>query len=432
MRKVTALVCLIAFCAQAQVVNRPARLQARGLARMQGPVASGPMFEFVSAPFVGQACPTLTGTKGEAITFTRSGTESCVNADGTIARTAANNCPCVTDLGYQTFPAVTNIATYSVQFNQNWNGTSGWQKDNTTILATNTNEVADPRGGSGAEKIRFNAGGFGSTESRVAQGPTSGQTNGAQYTTCMYGRCVTGTCTLYAWISDDTASTPCAMNSTGWTRCQRTGAANGTGTKWYNFGVPNWQSGVTIPQTDVYLYQADYVAGVGCPPPIETTTAAVTVNASYATANGVTMPYQGAIVTADYRRGWTTQQTDSGGAIIAASYQPSGGLGGWFVGLIGSGSLIVDGWNGSAHSIWNLNSAPWPGGYGTLTTLVFDWTLAGALVSRNGTHVNSSTRQWSNGGNGVILASPTKLDIGHRNDALSAQGWISRIAVDDQ
>lgn len=240
------------------------------------------VFRFASSTFAGQSCPTLTGTKGEAMTFTRTGNETCMNGDGTL-RDVANNCPCVTDLGVQRFAGVTNIVNNSITL-------GSWQLNNVTLLASNTNEVTDPRGGNDAEKIRFFASVSGGAESRIALGPNTGQTNGSIYSTSIYARCASASsCTLWSWLSEDHLTggpTPCTFTNTGWTRCIRTQAAGGTATLWFSFGTATWAAGVNVPQQDVYLYEANYVAGAIPGPPITTTSGSVArSSSSLVTAN---------------------------------------------------------------------------------------------------------------------------------------------------
>lgn len=112
--------------------------------------------------------PTPQGTRGEQLTFSRNSLASCTAPDGSVTWLQPGR-PCVSG-GLRVRPAVTNLLTYSEQFQQ----TGQWTNTTTTITADQT---AAPDGSTTADK--FVPAGVGSN---VRSGPASITANGGAYT----------------------------------------------------------------------------------------------------------------------------------------------------------------------------------------------------------------------------------------------------------
>jgi hypothetical protein len=157
----------------------------------------------------------VTGTKGEAITVSRSSSAYCTKSDGTLV-SISSNLPRVESAGLLVEGSNTNIALRSSEFdNATWgkNGTAG-----SPAVTANTTDVTDPLGTNAAEKVVFPAVASGS--SQLFQTITG---TAAVYSASIYIRGNSGTGSIYLFWQNSGSSpgvTTCSWNSTSWTRCK--------------------------------------------------------------------------------------------------------------------------------------------------------------------------------------------------------------------
>lgn len=257
---------------------------------------SGPLFEFATASGAGLssacACADVTGAKGEAMTFTRSSTGTCLKGNTSTGIANGDLVTCAADkprvmpggdgtggLGLSVWEARTNVALRSEEFdNAAWT-TLG---SGTTYPVVTANQAVAPDGTTTADRVDLGAT-TGGQRSVLYQVP--GLTVASS--TSVFVKGVSGSGTM------DVCSlghcTPCAFVSTSWTRCADEGVTWSAGTSPFFGNTSSDNGGTARPAQSVYLWGAQYEAGSRVSPYIKTagTSATRTVeNATFALSSG--------------------------------------------------------------------------------------------------------------------------------------------------
>jgi hypothetical protein len=232
-----------------------------------------------SANAVLQVCPNnscpnpLTGSKGEAFTFTRASAATCPNNDGSIQTLSSGQIcePAATFGGGGTAvrirPQVQNLAQYSSSI-----GTSPWTTVNLVCSAptvtTGSTDLLDPNGGNAASKVVFPACSGGAGNYTVLYQPYTA--TAAAYSHGIYARTLSGSYTLNVFSSPnaDTSglAVTCTAVSTKWTLCPVVNVTETAATWNLQVGYDGTYSGTGSPQTaisagTVYLYGAQAALG---------------------------------------------------------------------------------------------------------------------------------------------------------------------------
>lgn len=171
--------------------------------------------------------PTLAGSRGEALTFTRSSTWGCAGDTEATWANVASNAPCVRPGGVALRNPTTNLLIRSEAMDN-----AAWFKDGSAgapTVTANTSDVLAPDGTQTAEKVAYPAIGAGQS-SRLYGAFTSLV---AAYSTGVWLRTLSGTATVYLWIegAGDTTDTVCSVTST-WTRCKFENKTQAAGTSY--------------------------------------------------------------------------------------------------------------------------------------------------------------------------------------------------------
>lgn len=249
-------------------------------------------FEFAPTNGAGMgsacACASVTGAKGEALTFTRTGSATC-SKQGLATTGIANgdlvvcggNLPRVElsggVLGLRVEGARTNDVLRSQELdNAAWLLTSGGAP-NPGVPVVTANAATAPDGTVTADRLDFGSTtgtGFGV----IYQGPFV--STAASWSHSVYVKGVSGSGTVYLMSTPGGSynTSACAFVSTSWSRCTVTGTE--TATNWFLQIGYDLRDGTQTGQgaQSVYLWQAQREAGAYATSPIPTTSAAVTRN----------------------------------------------------------------------------------------------------------------------------------------------------------
>lgn len=233
-----------AVLASAQLLWDPghtdrSRNRTQGKMRVAGynpPSASGYLVEAFNSSGNGAgticACSAVTGTKGEALTFTRASSSSCMKGNWTtgIANgdlvTCSSNQPSISyrpngtgPLGYVYEPARTNTTLRSQEIDDVAYGSNNSGASNPVITA---DYAVAPDGTTTADRLQFPA----TTGSNYSQ---RFQVNGCPATTqvlSMFIKGTSGSGTLDLYSTDGCVQ--CSFNSSTWTRCSTTTSTGAT------------------------------------------------------------------------------------------------------------------------------------------------------------------------------------------------------------
>lgn len=245
-------------------------------------------FEFAPASGQGMtaacACANPAGAKGEALTFTRTGSATCskqglattgiVNGDLVVcAADQARVEPSGGVLGLRVEGARTNSVLRSQELdNAAWVNNVSSAPFNTTVTA---NAATAPDGTATADRLDVIAttGAEFSSRAQVAGCPVTAQG------ISVYVRGVSGSGTID--LCNNSTCTACAYVDTSWSRCVGTAAVVGLGQ--YALGNFTVATGVDRPTQSVYVWGMDCEAGAYATSYIPTVAAAVTRNAESAT-----------------------------------------------------------------------------------------------------------------------------------------------------
>jgi hypothetical protein len=162
---------------------------------------------------------TPTGTRGEALTFTRASTKFCDTAAGSAGTTVPSGRPCDSGGGMEPEGGATNVLIRSDAFDH-----AAWTTDGAGVAApvvtANTTDVVAPDGTYTAEKIVLPAVSVVGNYSRIYSTIFTG--TAAAWSGSIYLRSASGSSTFYLLVraGDSTAyhSTACTVTTT-WTRC---------------------------------------------------------------------------------------------------------------------------------------------------------------------------------------------------------------------
>jgi hypothetical protein len=257
--------------------------------RSSAALPTAPLFSFASptaydgyAAYAGlpatdgcKVASTVTGTKGEALTFTRATTRFCpADTNETSGTMCASGEVCLQSRGISIYRAGTNLALRSEQFDN----VPVWA--NSASVPTRTADFATaPDGTATADRIQFNATGIG-VSGPIAQNAAA----------------PVGSATCSVWAKENSTSVgalpmiinlgggsfacaSCAITTTGWKRCAVSGTVASSG----NFIIGNESTaGVcfgALSALDVLLWGAQCEASTYATPYVATTSAAVTRNA---------------------------------------------------------------------------------------------------------------------------------------------------------
>lgn len=212
---------------------------------------------------------TLTGTKGEVLTISRTSSAYCTKSDGTMVLLAADT-PRVgkagASVGLMQEPAATNIVLRSEEFDN-----ATWSKIGSTTAPTVTaNAASCPWGGTTAERIDFPAVSGVGAYSLVRQTiPVSAASRGS-----IWMKAVSGSAAVYLSNGGTTAGASALCNSTDatWTRCSVAIADLGA-TDYFDIGTNKNLSGqgdtaaasvyVCGAQTETGPVETSYIATAG-------------------------------------------------------------------------------------------------------------------------------------------------------------------------
>ncbi len=175
---------------------------------------------------------TPTGSRGEAMTFTRASAMTCPGDTDAEVSTVPTNRPCITRDGVYSEPAATNLVVRSEELNSSWTVSNGGGAT-AIAITTNSTDVAAPDGSYTAEKLVIPAvTGAGADYSTLYQLHVA---TAAAYSYSLWLRTLTGTAEVY--ISTEPAAgyatynTRCQVTTT-WTRCKVEGPTL-TAANWY-------------------------------------------------------------------------------------------------------------------------------------------------------------------------------------------------------
>ena len=263
-----------------------------------GPGVPPPFFEFAPASGAGMtdacACSAVTGSKGETLTFTRTGNATCSKkgfattgiADGDLVVCAGNQPRVMPDSdgvrGLLVEASRSNGIIRSEELDAAaWSLASGGTPGPGNPTRTKDAAVA-PDGTTTAEKIDFPS--VTGTGFSVVYNTAGRASTAASWTHTLYVRGVTGSGTIYLMSTPGGTyrSAACTFVATSWTRCTVTGTE--TATTWYyqiGFDLRDAaQSGQGA--QSVYVWGAQGETGSYATSYIPTTTAAVTRNGEVA------------------------------------------------------------------------------------------------------------------------------------------------------
>lgn len=256
--------------------------------RNSRPVGGLAFFEFAPASGAGMgsacACAAITGARGEAVTFTRTGSATCsrqglattgiVNGD---LVTCATDQPRVEPIGGALGVRVENSKTNQAIRSREFENAGVWQCNASGVACpVVTADVATaPDGTLTADRLDFPA----LAASQFSQIYQTGlSANSVSNTGTVYVRGVSGSGTILLSIADATPNfSTCAYTSTSWTRCQHTGTKGVGVAADHAFGVEFAATGASAQSVFVWGFQAEQSASYASSY-IYTTSAAVTRN----------------------------------------------------------------------------------------------------------------------------------------------------------
>lgn len=349
----------------------------------------------------------VTGTKGEALTFTRATTRFCPT-DGTTNEATGVMCSsgevCIRSLsgkrGIDIFRSGTNLALQSEGFDD-----AAWTKAAAAPATTPTvtaNSVACPPGISGsAERIQVTA--CPSNSYSVVYQATASKTNSLW----MKGNASTPTVSICSSVAGGSCSQK--VLTTEWVRYSLNNAATGTMVVGCD-NEPGLAGSGNTGAADFFACGAQAETGAYLTPYVATAGASATRNAEVATFGGVTVPVVVSMA-ADvaFGTGWTGQ---------AASY-----------------NVILAARTGAADYILLGNSSGFAGVEAN----------PGSKVSRDVVALSAFPRWWAyqtasalGAGHGATAFAttttsaytPAPLSVGHWNSTLHIDGLVSNICVD--
>ncbi len=261
-----------------------------------------PLFQFADVNGTGMgtacACSSVTGTQGEAITFTRASNGACTKGGETAGIANGDIVFCSTNqprvmpggagtgpLGLSMWVARTNFVSDSQDFSL-WTASGSVAAAPTVIVSDGGAIYTAPDNTFTAQRVQFAAtdGTLGGNSTVTKAGSCSGTPTSAG----VYARGMEdgGSGTIAVCMDTGTVSesvcTKTAFNSSTWTRLLRENATSKTrmsiGT------VSDLAGGNSMAAADVYLWQADCQTGITMSPPIVTSGGSATRAVEHATA----------------------------------------------------------------------------------------------------------------------------------------------------
>lgn len=375
-------------------------------------------FEFAPASGAGMpaACSSTapTGAKGEALTFTRTGSATCTKtASGGLATTGIANGDLVTVAGNVARVEYDSQGVLGLRVESSRTNSLLWSEDFTnavwspTFATVTANFAVSPDGATTADRLQLTGGALAS----VAQ-TTASIAGPATHTFSVYLRSNSGTpqvyCFAFQGAGSPNANTAVTLSTSSWTRCAVTLTTTGTATVRASVG---WDTsiGMTNPGTvDVLAFGAQFEQTFGYATSyIPTTTAAATRNAERAI---LTLPVAVSTSTGSH----------------AASYTPSAGASGVL------GYMMTYGANASPlyRASADLRS------YDSTTQVILATTYTAGITSRVwGSYagalqtINNGVTQTTGAFDGS-MPTTTSLDVGSQGGGFHVDGIVSRACAD--
>lgn len=391
-------------------------------------------FEFAPPTGTGMggscACSTPTGSKGEALTFTRNSSANCMKgnwstgiANGDMV-TCSTNQPLISPkqdgtgpLGFVYEPARTNSALRSEAFDN-----AAWTKTNSVAVApvVTADQAVAPDGTMTADRVQF-AAATGSQYSVITQTAGTGAHTDSVY---IKGNASSGTIDLDCHNGASDQCVACAFVAGSWTRCT---CSRSSGTPLLIIG--NYPAGCTTARSaaDVFLWGGDIESGIYATSYISTTGSSATRAASTLTVLVATLNSAG-VSNADGCYGVDVYQpTTSGTAGLGCGV--SGGAAGGRLPFIVQATRQVRAFDGA-----NQNSST-----ALSVGARFDALLSLAARWKTGTGINS----WSSSiSDGTINATYADNAVGSGGGAVYTIGdaqagcsgndsyWLTRVRMD--
>ncbi len=245
------------------------------------------LFEFAPASGAGMgtacACTTPTGSKGEALTFTRASSGTCLKGNTTSSIANGDLVTCTNDqprvmpggagtgaLGLLVEPTRTNLALRSEAFdNAAWTKGGGGTSVAPTVTA---DQATAPDGTLTADRVQFPASATGTDYSTVSQTFAAGAYAGGVF---LKGNASSGSLFIdcHGGAADNCAT--CSYNATTWSRCSCTAAVAASPTLLIG-NYPIGCAGGAMPAADVFLWGGSAEAGAFITSYIATAGATVT------------------------------------------------------------------------------------------------------------------------------------------------------------
>lgn len=329
------------------------------VARNGRPSGSLAFFEFAPASGAGMgaacACASITGAKGETVTFTRTGNATCSRQglattgiqNGDLVSCGAN-LPRVEPsggvLGLRTESARTNDVLRSQELDN-----AVWTDSVVGVAAPTitANAATAPDGTLTAERIQFPATTSGQTSVRIQTGLASGTRSPSIY---IRGNGTSGSVQVQSYSANADVCIVCSFVPDSWTRCEGGSSTSQTG---FGIGPRSFTTDAcgtgNQPAADIFVWGAQSEVGTYATSYIPTTSAAVTRNADDATVGLPAFTLGNLSMAATAQKpsatpvmrvhGALTKAPDDG-ANFVATYQDTGVLFGQFVSTAG-------------NSVWN-------------------------------------------------------------------------------
>jgi hypothetical protein len=343
-----------------------------------------------------QGAGTLSGSKGEAVTFTRATAKTCRKADGSLV-TVASGHPAVEPAGVRLEAAHTNLFKRSQGYDDAsvWipQGLSGASAPVVTPAA-----AIGPFGGMTACRVDFGAATAGQS-SDIYQEVAIG--SAGTYSQAFWLRGVSGSGTLYYLVYDGSFETAVALNfTTTWQRFIINRNLNATPAVDFCLGFSD--AGVWAGlggHASVYLDQCDLIQNPYALSEVKTTTAAATCNKDQATMAASSLPASSGKLEVDFTPLWASHA----GATLLDTRDGSGNNG-LACYVVGSDMTFYSAGASTASSV-SSSGVTWVAGQTYRIKLV--WGAGKLFLYRDDVLIASDTS-----GSAVMPAAHTTLRLG--------------------